>query len=74
MDYRDAIMETLDAAGQVKLPHYQLDVVTIARREFAKRGCCDHKFIAPIESVLRECLRKADRHGFKADRGHFFST
>ena len=58
MDYSDAIMEILDAAGQVKLPHYRLDVVTIARREFAKRGCCDNKFIAPIESVLRECLRK----------------
>lgn len=58
MDYLDAIMVILDAAGQVKLPHYRIDVVTIARREFATRGCCDNKFIAPIESVLRECLRK----------------
>ena len=58
MDYLDATLEILDAAGQVKLPHYRLDVVTIARREFAKRGCCDNKLIAPIESILRECLRK----------------
>lgn len=33
-------------------------MVTIARREFAKRGGCDNQFIAPIESKLRECLRK----------------
>jgi hypothetical protein len=58
MDYLDAIMEVLDAAGSVKLPYHRLDVVTIARREFAKRGGCDDKFIAPIEGTLRECLRK----------------
>ncbi len=58
MDYLDAIMEILDAAGQVKLPHHRLHVVTFARREFAKRGCCDDKFIAPIESILLDDLRK----------------
>jgi len=58
MDYLDAIMEILDAAGRMKLPHHRLDVVTIARREFSKRGGCDNKFIAPIEGTLRECLRK----------------
>ena len=57
MDYFDAIMEVLDAAGRIKLPHQRLDVVTIARREFAKRGGCDSQFIDPIESTLRECLR-----------------
>ena len=58
MDYLDAIMEILDAAGRIRLPHHQLDVVTIGRREFAKRGVCDNEFIAPIERTLRECLRK----------------
>ena len=58
MDYLDAIMEILDAVGRIKLPHHRLDLVTVARREFAKRGGCDSKFIAPIESTLRECLRK----------------
>jgi hypothetical protein len=37
----------LDTAGRIKLPHYRLEVVTIARREFAQRGFCDNKFIAP---------------------------
>ena len=58
MLYLDAIMEILDTAGPIKLPHYRLDVVTIARREFAQRGFCDNKFIAPIEGTLRDCLRK----------------
>ena len=51
-------MEVLDTAGRIKLPHYRLDVVTIARREFAQRGFCDNKFIAHIEGTLRDCLRK----------------
>jgi hypothetical protein len=51
-------MEVLDTAGRMKLPHCRLDVVTIARREFAQRGFCAHKFIAPIEGTLRDCLRK----------------
>ena len=58
MDYFDAIMEVLDVAGRIKLPHHRLDVVTIARREFAKGGGCDGKFIDPIDSTLRECLGK----------------
>ena len=57
MDCFDAIMEVLDIAGRIKLPHYRLDVVALARREFDRRGCCDDKFIAPIENILRECLR-----------------
>jgi hypothetical protein len=57
MDYRDAIDEILDKAETIKLPQQQLDVVTVARREFAKHGCCDAKFIDPIEGTLRNCLR-----------------
>jgi hypothetical protein len=58
MDCFNAITEVLDTARRIKLPHYRFDVVTIARREFARSGGCDNKFIAPIEDTLRECLRK----------------
>ena len=58
MNYWDDIMEILDAAGRIKPPHQRLDVVSIARREVAKRGGCENKFIAPIEVTLRECLWK----------------
>jgi len=57
MDYDDAIFEILDKAGTIKLPRQRLDVVTIARREFATKGSCDAKFIVPIEETLKECLR-----------------
>ena len=57
MDYCDAINEVLDRAGNIKLPGHRLDVVTVAKREFAKRGCCDSKFIDPIERMVRECIR-----------------
>jgi hypothetical protein len=57
MDYCDAIIEILDKAGTIELPGQRLDVVTVARREFAKRGYCDAKFIVPIEETLRNCLR-----------------
>jgi hypothetical protein len=57
MDYCDAISEILDKAGTIKLPQHRLDVVTVARREFAKRGYCNTKFIDPIEGTLRNCLR-----------------
>jgi len=57
MDFGDAIIEILDKAGTIKLPGQRLDVVTVARREFAKRGCCDAKVIVPIEATLRNCLR-----------------
>jgi hypothetical protein len=57
MDYVDAINEILDKAEAIKLPPHRLDVVSAARREFAKQGCCDAKFIAPIEETLRNCLR-----------------
>ena len=57
MDYCDAINEILDKAGTIKLPQNRLDVVAVARREFAKRGCCDAKFIDPIEGTLRKCLQ-----------------
>ena len=57
MDYGDAINEVLDRGRNIKLPGYRLDVVTVARREFAKRGYCDFKFIEPIERMVRECIR-----------------
>jgi len=57
MDYNDAVTEVLDKAARIRLPGHRLDVVTIARREFAKRGYCDSKFIDPIEETLRECIQ-----------------
>ena len=57
MDLGDAVLEILEKAEQIKLPGRRLGVVTIARREFAKRGVCDSKFIDPIERVMMECLQ-----------------
>ena len=57
MDYVDAINEILDKAEAIRLPTHRLDVVSAARREFAKHGYCDAKFIDPIEETLRNCLR-----------------
>jgi hypothetical protein len=57
MDYYDAITEILEKAESIKLPGYRLSVVAVARREFAKRGGCDSKFIDRIESTLRQCLQ-----------------
>jgi len=57
MDLSDAVNEVLEKAEQIKLPRHRLDVVTIARREFAKHGYCDSKFIDPIENIVKECLR-----------------
>jgi hypothetical protein len=56
MDYCDAINEVLDRASNIRLPGDDLDVVSIARREFAGRGCCDARLVAPIEQTLRECI------------------
>jgi hypothetical protein len=56
MDYCDAISEILNKGGTIKLPPHRLDVVTVARREFEKRGCCSTRFIDPIEETLRNCL------------------
>jgi hypothetical protein len=39
--------EILDKAGTIELPGQRLNVVTVARREFAKRGYRDAKFIVP---------------------------
>ena len=61
MDYYDAVAEILDKAARVKLPGHRADVVTAARREFAKCGYCDAKFIDPIEGILRVCLRRWSR-------------
>jgi len=58
MEYWYAIDEVLDKAAAIKLPGHRIDVVTMARREFAKRGCCDHKFIDPIEEILRSSLEE----------------
>lgn len=58
MDYHDAVTEVLDKAARIKLPGYRFDIVTTARREFAKRGYCDSKFIDPIEKTLRKCIQR----------------
>ena len=57
MDIGDAIVEILDKARTIKLVRERLDVVTAARRDFAMRGCCDVRFVDPIERTLRKCLR-----------------
>jgi hypothetical protein len=53
-----AIDEVLEKASKIRLPGCRDNVVTIARREFTKRGCCDAKFIEPIERTLRECIQQ----------------
>ena len=58
MYYLDAIDEVLHKAAAIKLPGHRIDVVTMARREFARRGCCDSKFIDPIEGILRSSLEE----------------
>jgi hypothetical protein len=58
MDYLDAIEEVLEEASGIKLPGHRLDVVTIARREFSKRGTCDIRYIDPIEETIGECIRR----------------
>ena len=58
MDYNDAVTEVLDKAARIRLPGHRLDVVSIARRQFAKCGYCDSKFIYPIEETLRECIQR----------------
>ncbi len=58
MDYADAIEEVLERAAAIKLPGHRIDVVTAARREFARGGGCDSKLIEPIEETLRACLQQ----------------
>jgi hypothetical protein len=58
VDYFEAIDEVIERAACIKLPGYRTDIVTIARREFKKRGACDSKFIDPIEEIVRECIRE----------------
>ena len=58
MHYFDAIGEVLDRAAEIKLPGHRLDVVSMARQEFARRHCCDSKFIDPIEEVLKTCIQE----------------
>lgn len=57
MYYFDAVAEILDKASDIKPTGRRIDVVTLARREFAKRGCCDSSLIDPIERILRERLQ-----------------
>ena len=71
MDCYDAISEILDQAASVRRRGHKVDVVTAARREFAKRGACDAKVIDPIERILRECLR---RWSWEQKRGIWLST
>ncbi len=56
MEYWFAVDEVLDKAAAIKLPAHRIDVVTMARREFARRGCCEQRFIDPIEEILRSLL------------------
>ena len=58
MEYWEAVDEVLEKAATIKLQGHRIDVVTMARREFARRGCCEHKFIDPIEEILRSCLEE----------------
>jgi len=58
VDYDDAVTEVLDKAAHVRLSGHRHDVVTMARREFTTHGCCDSKFIDPIQETLRECIQR----------------
>ena len=58
MEYWEAVDEVLDKAAAIKLPGQRIDVVTMARREFARHGTCDHKLIDPIEEILRTSLEE----------------
>jgi hypothetical protein len=58
VDCYDAVNEILDKASQTRLPGCRFRVVAAARREFAKRRCCDAKLIDPIEKTLEECLKR----------------
>ena len=60
MDYFDAITEVLEKAQTIRLPPQRVDVVPIARREFAKHGSCDAKFI--------DLLKKRSRIACEAGR------
>jgi hypothetical protein len=58
MDCYDAVDEILEKASRIRLSGHRLNVVSAARREFAKRGCCDAKWIDPIEKTMKECLKR----------------
>jgi hypothetical protein len=58
MDCYDAVNEIFEEASGIKLPGHRINVVAAARRAFAKRGCCDAKFIDPIEKTMKECLKR----------------
>jgi len=56
MNYSEAVEEILQKAAHIKLPNHRSDVVTLARRGFARKGSCDSDFIQPIEQIIRECI------------------
>ena len=56
MNYSDAVTEILGKAAQIKLQGRNSDVVTLARREFAKKKSCNSEFIKPMEQIIDECL------------------
>jgi len=58
MDVYDATEEVLARASGLKVPGHRANVVTIVRREFAKRGTCSIQLVAPIEETLQICLRE----------------
>ena len=56
MNYSDAVTEILKRAGQIKLADQNSDVVTLARREFTKKGRCHSEVVQAIEQVVKECI------------------
>jgi len=58
MDCCDAVDEILEKASRIRLSGHGLNVVSVVRREFARRGCCDAKWIDPIEQAMRDCLKR----------------
>jgi hypothetical protein len=56
MNYSDAVEEILKKAGQIKLAGENSDIVTRARREFAKKKRRNSEFIEPIEQIVKECI------------------
>jgi len=58
MDCYDAVNEILEEASGIKLPGHRINVVSAARREFAKHGFCDSKLVDPIEKTMKECLKR----------------
>jgi hypothetical protein len=57
MDYNDAVTEVLDKAARIRLPGHRLDVVTIARREFANADTAILNSLIPSRRHFESALR-----------------